>query len=431
MTRQISRRDLLRLSGSAAALTVGTGYFSQLSAQESKSPNEKLDIACIGVANRASANVSGVAGQNIVAICDIDDRYLSAVGERFPKAQKYHDVRKVLDAEKTLDAVVISTPDHMHAPATLWAMQLGKHVYCEKPLTHSVAEARQVTELAKKQGVATQLGTQIHAGDNYRRVVELVQSGAVGKVSEVDVWVGKGWGGGDRPKDTPEVPSHIKWDLWLGPAPERPFHGVYHPANWRRWWDFGGGTLGDMGCHYVDLPFWALGLKYPKTVWAEGPEVHPETAPLGLTVHYEYAASDTHGPIKFTWRDGNHTPSEVQGHKVPGSGVMFRGDKGDLFASYGDYKLYPEDKFADFQPPEKTIPSSIGHYEEWIKACKEGTPTTCDFAYSGPLTEAVLLGNVAFRTGEKLEWDGAKLKATNSTAADAYLSRPYRKGWEV
>jgi predicted dehydrogenase len=373
-----------------------------------------------------------VAGENIVALCDVDDNYLGAAGQRFPQAAKYNDFRKLLETEKTLDAVVVSTPDHIHAPASVMAMRMGKHCYCEKPLSHSVYESRVAAEVAREKKLATQMGTQIHAGNNYRRVVELIQSGAIGPVSEVQVWVGKGWGGGERPDKVDPVPKNLHWDLWLGPAPQRPFAaGRYHPANWRRWWDFGSGTLGDMACHYMDLPFWALKLRHPTSVAAEGPKVHPETCPMGLRVHYEFPARGTMPAVKLTWSDGNMTPRQVAGHNVPGSGIMFIGSEGELFADYGSHRLYPQDKFKDFRPPAPTIPESIGHYNEWIKACKEGTPTTCNFDYSGALSEAVLLGNVAFRTGKKLDWNGEQLKAINCPEADRYLRREYRAGWTL
>ncbi|RCS54192.1 gfo/Idh/MocA family oxidoreductase [Bremerella cremea] len=429
---KMNRRFFLKTSATAAAIA-GTGFHRLASAAESKSPNELLDVACIGVQNRASANVSGVSGQNIVAMCDIDDKYLDQALQQYAsqKSNRYNDFRVLLDKEKSLDAVVVSTPDHTHAPASMWAMQLGKHCYCEKPLTHTVHEAREMTKLAAKKKLATQMGTQIHAGNNYRRVVEAVQSGAVGDITKVDVWVGKGWGGGKLPTDKPPVPKNIHWDVWLGPAAERPYSPVYLPANWRRWWDFGGGTLGDMGCHYIDLVFWALKLKYPSTVSAEGAEPDPYTAPLGLTVNYKFPKTDVAPAIEMTWRDGTHTPSEVAGIKVPGSGVMFHGTKGKMFADYGGFKLYPENKFADWKAPEETIPNSIGHYEEWIKACKEGTPTTCNFSYSGPLTETVLLGNVAYRSGGPIEWDAENLKVTNNEAANQFIERKYREGWRI
>jgi predicted dehydrogenase len=428
----LSRRNFLKTSGAGAAL-LSSGVWSSAAAKESIAANEKLNIACVGVANRAAADVNGVAGENIVAICDIDKNYLDRAAAKFPNARTYADYREMIDKEKgKVDAAVVATADHNHAPASIRAIRAGMHVYCEKPLTHTVHEARVITEAAAERGLATQLGTQIHACENYRRVVELIQSGVIGDVNEVHVWVGKGWGGGDLPKVTQQPPANLSWDLWLGPAPERPYAaGRYHPAQWRRWWDFGQGTLGDMACHYMDLPFWALKLKYPTACEAEGPEVHPETCPVGLIVRFQFPARDKMPPVKFTWYDGNMIPREVGGQRVPGSGVMFIGSEGKMFADYGSYRLFPQEKFADFKPPAPSIPKSIGHHAEWIKACKDGSPTTCDFDYSGPLTEAVLLGNVAYRTGQSLEWDAANLKATNCPAADKYIKKEYRKGWEV
>ncbi len=432
----LSRRDFLRLSGAAA---LSTGAWGQLAAQEptppaeETPPEEKLNIACIGTANQAQFSIQNVAGETIVALCDIDQTYLDRAGTQFPEARKYADYREMIEAEgDKIDAVIVATADHHHAPATIRALRAGKHVYCEKPLTHTVHEARVVIEEANKQGVATQMGTQIHAGENYRRVVEIVQSGAIGEVNEVHVWVGKSWGGGERPEVGQEPPETLNWDLWLGPAAERPFApGRYHPAQWRRWWDFGNGTLGDMACHYMDLPFWALKLRHPTTCEAEGPPVHPETCPLGLIVRYEFPERDGLPPVKFTWYDGNLIPSEVAGQRVPGSGVMFIGSEGQMFADYGGYRLFPTDKFVEYQPPEPTIGRSIGHHAEWIKACKDGSPTTCNFDYSGTMTEAVLLGNVAYRVGQKLEWDAQALKATNCPEADKYIRKQYRPGWEV
>ena len=427
-----SRRRFLQTTSAGAAALAG-GVWSETARANLNNANEKLNIACIGTANRAGANIDGVKGENIVALCDIDKIYLDAAANRFKEARTYNDYRELIEAEgDRIDAVVVATADHHHAPASIRAIRAGKHCYCEKPLTHTVEESRIVAEAAKKHGVATQLGTQIHAGENYRRVVEIVQSGALGDVTEVHVWVGKGWGGGELPKNTQEPPAHLSWDLWLGPAPEREFApGRYHPAQWRKWWAFGQGTLGDMACHYMDLPFWALKLRHPTHCEAEGPEVHPETCPLGLIVRYKFPERDGLAPVDFTWYDGRMIPREVAGERVPGSGVMFVGTEGKMFANYGSYRLYPDAKFKDFTPPEPTIPRSIGHHAEWIKACKEGTPTTCNFDYSGALTEAVLLGNVAYRTGEALEWDAKTLKATNCPAADKYIRKEYRMGWEV
>ena len=429
---QMDRRRFLQTSGLGAA-AVATGVWSEQALADSKSPNEKLTIACVGTANRAAADVAGVKGENIVAICDIDSNYLERCAGQFPEARKYADFREMIakEADK-IDAVVVGTADHTHAPATLQAIRAGKHVYCEKPLTHTVQEARLVAQEAKKHGVATQLGTQIHAGENYRRVVEIIRSGAIGDVTDVHVWVGKVWGGGERPEGSFEPPANLSWDLWLGPAPERPFApGRYHPAQWRKWWDFGGGTLGDMACHYMDLPFWALDLRHPVSCEAEGPEVHPETCPTGLIVRYAYPKRGDLVACNLTWYDGNKIPREVAGERVPGSGVMFVGTEGKMYADYGNYRLFPQEKFAGFEPPKPSIPRSIGHHAEWIKACKDGSPTTCNFDYSGALTESVLLGNVAFRTGQKLDWDGAALQATNCPAADKYISKQYRSGWEI
>lgn len=429
---QHDRRQFLKTT-TAGAAALSAGVWTGAQAQESSSPNQKLNIACIGTANRAAADIQGVESENIVALVDVDRNYLDRKHKEFPSARTYADYREMLEAEAgKIDAVVVGTTDHHHAPATIRAIRKGLHVYCEKPLTHTVQEARIIAEEAKAAGVATQLGTQIHAGDNYRRVVEIIQSGAIGDVTDVHVWVGKGWGGGDRPEKGVEPPEYLSWDLWLGPAPERPYAaGRYHPAQWRRWWDFGQGTLGDMGCHYMDLPFWALKLRHPTSCVAEGPEVHPETCPLGLTVHYEFPERDGLAACNLTWYDGNMTPREVAGEKVPGSGVMFIGTEGHMFADYNNYRLFPKDKFASFQPPEQSIPASIGHHAEWIKACKDGSPTTCHFDYSGALTETVLLGNVAFRVGQKLDWDAANLKVTNCQDADQFISKQYRQGWEV
>ncbi|MDG2390526.1 MAG: Gfo/Idh/MocA family oxidoreductase [Planctomycetaceae bacterium] len=432
MSQNFSRRDFMK-STSAGVAAISTGLWTGTAAAKVRSVNEGLNIACVGTANRALADINGVATENLVAFVDVDTTYLGRIGQRFPEARKYSDYREMLDAEKgKIDAVVVATTDHHHAPATIRAIRQGLHVYCEKPLTHTVQEARIIAEAAKEHGVATQMGTQIHAGDNYRRVVEVIQSGAIGDVTEVHVWVGKGWGGGERPAESHEPPASLDWNLWLGPAPERPYHkSTYHPGQWRRWWDFGQGTLGDMGCHYMDLPFWALKLRHPTSAEATGPEVHPETCPHGLSVTYEFPQRGDMVPVKLTWSDGNMIPKEIHGQRVPANGVMFVGTEGMMFADYGKYRLFPTDKFSNFQPPEKTIPASFGHHQEWIKACKEGSPTLCNFDYSGALTETVLLGNVAYRTGKKLEWDAKSLTATNAPEAQQYIQKQYTKGWEV
>lgn len=391
--------------------------------QPPKSPNEKLNIAVIGIANQGAYNLDSVKGENIVALCDIDDNYLAAAKPQFPNAVTYNDYRKLLE-RKDIDAVVIATPDHTHAPATLAALETGRHVYCEKPLTHTVAQARLVTETARKHKRVTQMGTQIHAENNYRRVVEIVRSGAIGEVKEVYCWVDRIWSAGEnRPTDTPPVPPNIHWDLWLGPVPSRPYHPSYMPFKWRGWWAFGGGTLADMACHHMDLPYWALDLAQPLTISSEGPPVHPESTPEWQIVRYTYPTRDTKPPVSLTWYHGGKRPPQFDEGKAPkwGDGTLFVGSKGMLLADYSRYVLLPEKDFAGFTPPAPTIPNSIGHHAEWIRACKTGEPTTCRFDYSGVLTEAVLLGNVAYRTGKKLEWDPVALKTKNSPEADALI----------
>jgi predicted dehydrogenase len=424
----MSRRQLLEASAlaGASALLPRTGA----AVAPPTSANEKLNIAVIGVANQGAYNLHNVLTESIVALCDVDDLYLAAATDVLPKAAKYNDYRKMLE-RSDIDAVVIATPDHTHAPATLAALESGRHVYCEKPLTHTVAEARRVTEAAKKHRRVTQMGTQIHASNNYRRVVEIVQSGAIGEVREVHCWADRVWAGGDRPTGTPPVPATLHWDLWLGPAPYRPYHPDYVPASWRGWWAFGGGTLGDMACHHMDLPYWALDLHQPDTIATEGPPVNPETTPAWLIVHYTYPARGKKPPVDLTWYNGGKRPSYFAEGKLPtwGDGTLFVGSKGMLLADYDRYRLLPEKDFAGFVPPKPTIPDSIGHHAEWIQACKTGGKTTCNFGYSGVLTEAVLLGNVAYRSGQRLEWDPKALKAKNCPEADQLIQSVYRTGW--
>lgn len=436
MSRILRRRDFLRRSA-AASLAGAVASHSAFAA--SKSPNEKLNLAIVGCANKGGHNLDQLTSENIVALCDIDSNYLGQAAGRFPQASKYDDYRKLLEKEANhIDAVVVSTADHNHAPATAAAISLGKHVYCEKPLTHTVREARVIAELAKKHKVATQMGTQVHAEGNYRRVVEVIQSGAIGPVREVYNWCNKHWGDGRFGVSKP-TPANLNWDCWLGPAKKRPFCDGIHPANWRRYWEYGSGTFGDMAAHIMDLPFWALDLRYPISVACQGPKPHPDGCPAWVTADYEFPARGNLPPVKFYWSDGNHHHDLVRATKAKdgtplrdwGLGVLFVGDKGMLAAEYGHYELLPGDQFGDFKPPKKTIPDSIGHWREWVQACKTGSPTTCNFDYAGALTETILLGIVAYRCGEKLTWDAAKLKATNSSKADEFISKTYRQGWEV
>jgi len=424
-----TRREFLRQSALAAAGVWAGGAPSLVRAG---SANEKLGVAVVGVANQGEYNLNNVASQAIVALCDVDETLAAKARQRFPKVKFYTDFRRMID-QKDIDAVVVATPDHTHAPATMMALRAGKHVYCEKPLTHSVYEARKVTEMAVKMKVATQIGTQIHARENYRRVVELIQTGAIGVVKEVHVWVGGSWKVGDRPKDTLPVPKGLHYDEWLGPAPYRPYHPAHVPKSWRAWWDFGGGVLGDMGCHHIDLSHWALGLRHACVIEADGPPVHLDSAPTWLIVRYQYPARGDKPPVKLTWYHGDKRPPAVA--KSPfadwGAGSYFVGDKGQLIADYNRHVLLPVEKFKDFKRPEPFIPRSIGHHKEWIRACKTGGKTTCSFDYSGPLTETVLLGNVAYRSGKRLEWDAKRLKITNAPEAMTFLRREYRKGWTL
>jgi len=439
MEHRLTRRRFLAGSATAAA---AAAIPSQAQGKNA-SPNEKLDIAVIGVGGRGRANLSGVRGENIVGLCDVDANRLAHAARSFPKAAKFADFRRMLDRmHKQIDAVVVSTPDHTHAAAAAAAMRMGKHCYCEKPLTHSVHEARTLIELANRKKLVTQMGTQIHAGNNYRRVVEIVRSGMIGSVGEVHVWHTVSYGCNGRPKDTPAVPKHLSWDLWLGPAQRRPYHPCYLPGRWRGWRDFGTGGLGDFGCHYMDLPFWALKLRHPTSVEAEGPSQHAESTPRWLKVRYEFPARDNGQlpPVKMTWSDGGRKPRIIgevlrplgkNAAKHWSCGILFVGSKGMVLANYNSRILLPKAKFANVKPPKQTIPASIGHHREWIEACKTGGPTTCNFDYSGTLTEAVLLGMAAYRTGEKLTWDAKNLKAVNCPKADKHIRREYRKGWSL
>ena len=313
MANGLTRREMLRKT---ALGSLGFWAARKSLWASSSSPNEKLNIAIVGVAGRGRANTDSVAGENIVALCDVDDNYLRVAAKRFPNAKKYYDFRRMLDEmEKEIDAVVVSTPDHTHAPPSVMAMKMGKHCYCEKPLTHSVYEARTAAKVAAEKKVVTQMGTQHHATSSHRRIVELIQSGAIGPVRECHVWIGGNRGGGERPTNTPPVPPHLKWDLWLGPAPYRPYHPAYVPYQWRFWWDFGTGETGNNGVHIMDVPFWALRLRHPTTVEAEGPPVHPETSPRWMHVRYTFPARGDLTPLPLDFyhaKDGPPRPRPTQ-----------------------------------------------------------------------------------------------------------------------
>ncbi len=409
------------------------------------SANEKLNIAIIGVGHRGQDNTNGVAGENIVALCDVDTRFFDEAGKRFPQAKQYRDWRVLFDKQKDIDAVVCSTADHHHAFISVAAMELGIHVYCEKPLAASVWEARKVREtyLKNKDKVATQQGTQIHATENYRRVVELVKGGCLGSVTEAHIWCDRVGPGGDYPP-AEEPPACLDWDLWVGPSPMRPYSSKLVPKeggwcclNWNWVWDFSNGTIADMGSHLIDLAYWALDLDFPTTCEAQADPwpAHPVSCSKWLISTWEHPAKGDRGPVKVVWYDAEKRPRSPQGIDLKqwGIGVLFVGDKGTLVADYGKHYLLPKGDYRAFVPPKKEqeIPPSPGHYVEWINACKTGSPTLCNFDYAGKLIEHNLLAMVAYRAGKKLEWDAANLKATNCPEAEKFIKREYRKGWNI
>jgi predicted dehydrogenase len=425
------RRSFLKQSAGYAA---GLWLVGSRVRDARSSPAEKLNVGVIGVGGRGSANLGAMRGENVVALCDVDEGSLGNAARQFPAAKTYHDFRKLLE-QKNVDAVVVSTPDHTHAAAALRALRMRKHVYCEKPLTHSVDEARQMAAAAVEARVATQMGNGGHSSDTTRRVVELVRAGAIGKVTEVHAWTNRPiWPQGiaERPP-AQEVPNNLHWDLWIGPAPERPFNAAYHPFKWRGWWDFGTGALGDMGCHIIDPAYWALGLRDPVKVEAESAPVSVETAPSWSIVRYTFPATRDRGPVTLVWYDGGKfPPAELFDGEPPregSSGSILVGTKGRIDADRP--RLLPRKDFEGFKQPEPTIPRSPGHHEEWIEACKTGKPTGTSFDYSGPLTELMLLGNVALRAGHPIEWDAQAMRVKNVSVDDLFIRREPRKGWAL
>lgn len=403
----------------------------------SASPNNKLNIAVIGVAGRGGANLGGVAKENIVALCDVDSNKLAGALKRFPKAKTYKDWRKCLE-QKDIDAVVCSTTDHTHAFVATWAMNRDMNVYCEKPLATSVEEARMVRNkyLEKKDKLATQMGTQIHASDNFRRVVELVRAGAIGKPKDVRVWCSR------TPKceayypEVKPVPDNLDWDLWIGPAPFHPYNPGYVGSclRWNRFWDFGAGQIGDMGSHMMDLAYWAYDLKLPTACKAEGKPIHPDGCPEQLKAEWDHPKNDWRGKVKVYWYDGGlkpGMPSAIWNRDKMMKGVLFSGDKGWLLADYGYRAMMLKGDMTHYKSPtaETLIPASIGHHAEWIRGCKEGTPTLCNFDYAGAMIEQNMLGLVAARVGKQLDYDAKTMKATNCPEADQYIKKTYRKGW--
>jgi predicted dehydrogenase len=441
--KSIDRRTFLGSTAAAvAAFTIvprhvlgGPGYTP---------PSEKLNIASVGAGGQAGGDIGRVDSENIVALCDVDEKCAAKTFEKYPNAQKFKDFRIMLEKmDKQIDAVIVATPDHTHAVAAMMAMKMGKHVYVEKPLTHSIYEARMLAEAAKKYKVATQMGNQGHSGEGNRLICEWIADGAIGKVREVHVWTdrpGGRWAQGvDRPKETPEVPQTLDWDLWLGPAPERPYHSDYLPFKWRGWWDFGTGALGDMGCHIIDTPFWALKLGHPISIEAISTEVNSETAPVASKIDYQFPSRGDMPPVKMSWYDGGLKPT-LPDDLEPGrrigdknGGVLLIGENGSIMCGCygGGARIIPEEKMKAYKQPPKIIPRSKGHHKDWIEACKGAGPASSNFDHAGPLTETVLLGNLAIRTGRKLLWDGPNMKVTNYPEANQYVRREYRQGWTL
>ena len=430
--QKISRRGFLGGAAGAAAFTIVPRHV--LGGAGNAAPSERLNVACIGIGGMGGADSGQMETENVIALCDVDWKHGADTFKKYPKAKQYKDFRQMLEKEKGIEAVTVSTPDHTHAAASMMAIKMGKHVYCQKPLAHDLHEVRQMTEAAAKHKVMTQMGTQLHAEGYLRQLVEMIKGGVIGKVRRVDIFSDKDWGGGTRPTDTPAVPETLDWDLWLGPAPYRPYHPVYAPGNWRRWWDFGTGTLGDMGCHIIDPAWWALDLRYPTSVEAEPGPFSDETYPTKTIVKWEFPARGDQPAVTMRWYDGSNRPPRPkeleEGRELPGQGGLYYGDKGVMLAPHGDgARLIPDSRMRGFKAPEQLFERGISHWQEWIRACKGGPKSLSNFDYAGPLAETILLGNVAAKAGAKLEWDGEKFEVTNVGKANNYLRRKYRSGW--
>lgn len=434
MTYRRSRRDFLKTSA-LAGLGVVLVAESEAWAQE-KSANEKINFACIGVGGKGDSDTADAAKHgNVVAICDIDDNTLNKAAQKYPNAKKYNDFRKMLEEmDKSIDAVTVSTPDHTHAVAAAMAMKMGKHCFAQKPLTHSLWEARRLGEIAKRRKLATQMGNQGTSQTGLRQSAALLKAGALGKISEVHVWTNRPiWEqGGPRPEPA-EVPSHVHWDLFLGPRQERPYGKGYHPFGWRGWWDFGTGALGDMACHIMNMPFAGLDLRNPTSVVAETSGHNRDSFPKWSIITYEFPATDNRDALKVIWYDGGKLPpSELfEGQKVTSGGSLVIGEKGKLYTSndYGAGGVF----IGDVTPPQVTVVESPGHFTEFARAIKGGEAAMSNFPdYATPLTETVLLGNLAvWADGKKIEWDAKRLKATNAPEVSHIVKGDYRKGWDL
>jgi predicted dehydrogenase len=449
-----TRRDFLRESalittgittGITAGIT-GAGIATGSRALVRSDPNRKLNLGIIGPGGRGTDNMQGVASEHFVAFADVDDQRAQAVYARYPNIPRYRDFREMLDKEKSLDAVVVSTPDHTHAIAAIAAMQRGLHVYCEKPLAHSIYELRRMKEEADKAGVVTQMGVQGHAMEGTRRAVEAIRSGAIGEVTQLHVWTDRpsGWWpqGEPRPEDVPEVPDTLDWDLWLGPAPQRPYHPVYVPFQWRGRWDFGTGAIGDMGVHNLDTAFWALELGSPN--YARVIDADRQTSdcpPLWSIIEIHYPARGDRPGVQLTFYDGKRLPPAelFHGEPIPTNGSLIIGSKGTLLTRnwHGGendsdrFLLLPKKQFLGYQAPPPTVARTRDHHFEWIQACKGLTNTEANFGYAATLTEGLLVGQLALRTRQPIEWDAKQMRAINCPEAAPHIKPAFRKGWEI
>jgi predicted dehydrogenase len=436
-----SRRSFLK-TASVIAMAV-TVVPRHVLGQGQTPPSQRLNVAGIGVGGMGAGDVDSCAqaGENIVALCDPDRNNLAASARKYPGAKLYTDFRKMLETQKDIDAVTIATPDHVHAVATAMAMKLGKHVHCQKPLTHSVYEARMIGKIARETKVATQMGNFGQAGEEARRVAEMIWAGAIGTLKEVHAWSNRkpdiSQRGVARPKETPPCPAHLDWDLWVGPAPMRPYHPCYHPFAWRGWWDFGTGVLGDIGCHELSAVFKAMKIGDPVSVeacstnWQRPKEISDETAPLASITHYKFAASDTHGPLSIFWYDGGMRPPrpealDPEAEFATNDGTMYVGDRGIMLRD----RLIPASKSKESGGPPQKLARSAGHWKEFLDACRGGKPAGSNFAdHAAHLAEVVLLGNIAIRMNQKLEWDAVNMKFPNYPEADEFVNPPYRHGF--
>lgn len=433
MRKGANRRDFLKASAAA-----GVGYWvaGRAVAQESKSPNEQINFACIGVDGKGASD-SADAGRhgNVVALCDIDRQRLDKAGLRWPNAKKYTDYRKMLDEMgMSIDAVTVSTPDHHHAPAALRAMRMGIHCFCQKPLTHTLEEARLMGEVARQKKLATQMGNQGTADAPLREAAAIMKSGALGTIKEVHVWTNRPvWPQGiELPTEEVPVPDYVAWDEWLGPAPERPYNPIYHPFKWRGWWAFGTGALGDMACHTLNVAFMGLNLRNPVSVKAQTSGHNKQTYPSWSVIDYEFPAIDGRAAVNMRWYDGKKLPPAelLKGEKMEDSGLLAVGEKGTLYAP-GDY--CGSFKLIGMEKPKVEFPRSPGHFEEWVRAIRGGEPAMSNFPdYAAPLTETVLLGNLAvWVDGTKVEWDAENLVAKNAPEAEPLIRKEYRKGYDI